>query len=198
MRTFTTWAGTHTCTPAAWAAPTTEEEVAAVVRRARADGKRVKVVGAGHSWSDAALTDGVMVSLDGLDRVVAIDGQRGLATVEAGKRLAAFNDALHDAGAALPIVGSIAAQSLGGLLATGTHGSSLRHGNLSSGIVGMRIVDGRGEVVDLTEGDPRLPGARVGLGALGIVTRVTLRVDRAFTVAEEMTPMPLAAALERL
>lgn len=195
---FTTWGRTHTCTPTAWARPRDEAEVAEVVRSAAARGQRVKALGAGHSWSDAALTDGVMVSLDALDAVTAVDGQRGRVTVQAGKPLHAFNDALASAGLALPIVGSIAAQRLGGLLATGTHGSSLRHGNLSTNIVAMRIVDGHGDVVALEEGDPRLPGARVALGALGIVTEVTLHVDRAFTVAETIEPMPLDAALERL
>ncbi len=198
MKRFTTWGGTHTCTPAEWAHPASEAEVVDVVRRAAAAGRRVKVVGAGHSWSDAALTDGVLVSLDRLARLHAVDLQRGVAVADAGMRLRAFGDALASAGAALPIVGSIAEQSLGGLLATGTHGSSLRHGNLSSGVVGLRLVNGRGEVVELAAGDPRLPGARVGLGALGIVTQVTVRVDRAFTVAEVMEPLSFDAALERL
>jgi L-gulonolactone oxidase len=195
---FETWGRTFTCAPAEWARPTTEAEVVDVVRRATAAGRKVKVVGAGHSWSDMALTDGVVLQLDRLDRRVTVDKQRGLATFEAGIRLHALNDALAAEGLALPIVGSIDQQSLGGLLATGTHGSSLRHGNLSTQIVAMRIVTASGGIWALEEGDPRLPAARVALGAFGVVTQVTLRVDPAFTVAEETLPMSFDAAVAAL
>lgn len=195
---FTTWSKSYQGQPAAVAVPADEAEVVAVVRRAVAAGQRVKVVGAGHSFSDIAVTDGVLVRLDRLCQRVSVDKQRGLATFEAGTRLSDLNDALHAEGLALPIVGSITAQSLGGLLATGTHGSSLQHGNLSTLVAGMRLVTGRGEVLTLDEHDPRLLGARLGLGALGVVTQLTLRVVPAFQVEEEQAPMAFDAAVDAL
>ncbi|MEO8551370.1 MAG: D-arabinono-1,4-lactone oxidase [Kofleriaceae bacterium] len=106
-------------------------------------------------------------------------------TVHAGLRLDALLAALGDA--TLPIVGSISAQSIAGLIATGTHGSSLVHGNLASLVTRLRIVDGNGEVHALDERDPRFEGARVHLGALGVVTAVTLRTEPAFQLAEEVS-----------
>lgn len=194
--TFSNWAGNHVCQPAEWATPTTEDEVVAVVKAAAAAGRRVKVVGAGHSFSALAMTDGVLVSLDKLDRILVVDAQRGVVRVQAGKRLHAFNQTIAAHNLTLPIVGSIAEQSLGGLFATGTHGSSLVHGNLATQIVAMRIVTGTGELLALHEGDERLAGARVNLGALGIVTDLTLKVEPMFTIAEETIPMSFDRALE--
>jgi L-gulono-1,4-lactone dehydrogenase len=158
----------------------------------------VKVVGGAHSWSDCAMTDHTLVSLDAMNRLVKVDKQRAQVTVEGGMRLHALNDALAAEGLALPIVGSIADQSVAGLVATGTHGSSLHHPNLSAHVKSMRLVDGRGGVVDIDAADTRLAGARLALGALGIVTQVTLAVEPAFTVVEEMEPTTFEGAMAAL
>src|SRR5437016_8311221 len=121
MRRFVNWARTASCTPAEFAAPRSEEELAAILRRA----SRVKVVGGAHSWSDAACTEGVLISLDALDRVLSIDDRK--VTVEAGIRLDALNEALAARGLALGVIGSIARQSLAGAISTGTHGSGPRY-----------------------------------------------------------------------
>ena len=73
---FRNWAGNHRCRPAEVARPSTEEEVVELVGRARSEGKRIKVVGAGHSWSDIACTDSIMVSLDALRRIREVDFER--------------------------------------------------------------------------------------------------------------------------
>jgi L-gulono-1,4-lactone dehydrogenase len=150
----------------------------------------VRVVGAGHSWSAIAAPEQIGVTLDNLAGVVGLDEQRQLVTVRAGTRLHALNAALHERGLALPIVGSIAAQSLAGAIATGTHGSSLVHGNLASLVERMRFVDGRGEVQELTR-DP-LDAARVHLGALGVVTELVVRVCPAFRLGETVEAIPIA------
>src|SRR4051812_20968696 len=110
MRRFVNWGRTASCTPALLASPRTEDELRATLRDARTRGLRVKVAGAGHSFSDAACTDGVQVSLDGMSRVLSIGA--GTVTAEAGIRLDALNEALAQRGLALGIVGSIARQSL--------------------------------------------------------------------------------------
>jgi L-gulonolactone oxidase len=189
---FVNWAGTVTSTPATWHEPESVDAIAHAVRQAVERGQTLRVVGAGHSWSAIAAPaeQQVAMSLDRCAGVVDVDGTHA-ATVRGGTRLRDLSAALAARGLALPIVGSIHHQSIAGAIATGTHGSSLRHGNLASLVERLVLVDGRGELVELRAGDPRLAGARVHLGALGVVAEVTLRVEPAFRLAETIESVPL-------
>jgi len=192
------WGHTVATEPREWTTPSTEAEVVALVQRAHAEGQRLRVVGGGHSWSAIAAPEDIGVSLDRVTGLVTVDRPAGRVTVRAGMRLHALLHALDVRGLTLPIVGSIAAQSLAGAIATGTHGSSLQHGNLSSLVEAMRLVDGRGRLVTLAPGDPRLDGARVHLGALGVVTELALRVEPTFALAETVEPIPVERVAEAL
>ncbi len=180
--TASNWAGNQRWLVAERAAPRSTEEVAAIVRHA--DGRRVKAIGAGHSFTAAATTDGVQVSLDAMSRLLDVDADRGRVRVEAGIRLSALNDELAGVGLAMPNLGDIDRQSIAGAIATATHGTGLGLGNLATTVVAMEIVTGTGDVVRLDEhSDPELLRvARVGLGALGIVTEVTLQCVPAFNL----------------
>ncbi|HKA91694.1 MAG TPA: FAD-binding protein, partial [Haliangiales bacterium] len=195
---FVNWSRTVTTAPSTWHEPESEDEIGELVRDAARTGRRMRVVGAGHSWSAIAAPHDMAVSLDRLAGVIALDPAGGTATVRGGTRLHDLNDHLARLGFALPIVGSIADQSIAGAIATGTHGSSLTHGNLSSLVRALRLVTGRGETLDLAAGDARLDGARVHLGALGVVTRVTLPIEPAFRLAETVDNVPVAAAARGL
>jgi FAD/FMN-containing dehydrogenase len=195
---FVNWAGTVRSQPRAWHHPDSVEAVQEVVAGAAAAGRRVKVVGSGHSWSAIAAGEDQALSLGRLARILEVDAAAGTVVVDGGVTLRALNDALAREGLALPILGSIDAQTLSGAIATGTHGSSLRHGNLGTGVVAAELVDGRGERVLIPEGDPRLNGVRVHLGALGVVTRLTLRVVPAFRLQETRRLLPFEQALEEL
>lgn len=181
-RSFRNWAGNQVCLPAEIARPGSPDEVAAIVAGAAERGLRVKAVGAGHSFTAAAMTDGVLLSLDGVNQVESIDRESGRITVGAGMRLFELNEVLDGADLAMPNLGDIAYQSIAGATATATHGTGATLGNLATTIVGMEIVDGRGERIwcDETERPDLLRVARVGVGALGIVTRVTLQCVPAF------------------
>ncbi|HUJ27704.1 MAG TPA: D-arabinono-1,4-lactone oxidase [Myxococcales bacterium] len=183
MKRFVNWARTVSCTPARFARPASEDELREILRASR----RVKVVGAGHSFNGSACTDGTLVSLDGMSRVLACEGDT--VTVEAGIRLDALNHALAQRGLALGIVGSIARQSIAGAIATGTHGSGPRHGSLAAMVRGLRLMLADGSVRDLAPGDELFDAARVSLGALGVVTRVTLQCEPAFALEEIAQPM---------
>lgn len=200
MPLFRNWARTASCRVERFVQPDTEDELVALVKQVAAAGGRLKVVGAGHSWSEAACTDGVLVNLDRLDRVLSVDRERGLFTVEAGIRLHALNEALDAHGLAMPVLGSVCVQSLAGAIATGTHGSAPRKGSLASAVVGLRLVDGTGRVHDVSRStDPDVfDAARVGLGALGVVTRLTLQVTPAFRLEETVEPLPFDEALARI
>lgn len=180
--TYRNWAGNQVCLPAELAKPSSPDEVSAIVARAAAEGLRVKAVGAGHSFTAAAMTDGILMSLDGVAAVESIDTARHQVTVGAGMRLKELNRVLDKAGLAMPNLGDIAYQSIAGAIATATHGTGADLGNLATTIIGMEIVDGAGQRVwcDESEQPELLRVARVGIGALGIVTRVTLQCVPAF------------------
>ena len=196
--TFRNWAGNQVCVPEEILRPGSPTEVAAVVRRAAEGGLPVKAAGSGHSFTDAACTRGVLLSLDRLAAVEAVDTVRHRVTVQAGIRLDALNRRLDAAGLALPNLGDIDRQSLAGATATATHGTGTGLGNLSTTIVGMDIVDGRGELIhcDEHERPDLLRVARVGVGALGIVTRMTLQCVPAFDLHAVETVEPLDGLLD--
>lgn len=197
-RSFVNWARTVRATPARWAEPSDVAGVADVVRRAASDGLRVRVAGSGHSWSALVPTDGVLVSLRRMAAVVAVDRTAGVVRVQAGCTLHALLERLATEGLALPVVGSIDAQQVGGLIATGTHGSGLGYGNLASYVRRMVLVDGRGERVVLEGDDPRLVGGRVHLGRLGVVVEVDLAVVPAFKLRETVTRVRLDAVADTM
>jgi L-gulono-1,4-lactone dehydrogenase len=170
--------------------PAGEDELAAVVAAAR----RVKVAGAGHSFTDIACTDGVMVDLARMNRVLAVDGLD--VTVEAGISIRELGPALAERGLALENQGDVDPQTVAGAISTATHGTGGRFGNLSSRVMGMRVVTASGAVVELREGDDLLAG-RVSLGALGAISSVTLRCVPAFTIHRRDEPQPLDEVLAR-
>src|SRR3954468_22770979 len=155
---WSNWSGGQSCAPAEHVRPGSRAELAAAVARGRA----VRVAGAGHSFSGGVPTDGTLLSLDRLDRVLDVDRASGLVRVEAGIGLRQLVRALHAHGLALPNLGDVDAQSLAGALATGTHGTGVRLGNLSTAVTAMELVlaDGSERVVDA---GGELAAARVGL-----------------------------------
>ena len=195
QRTARNWAGNQRCVPTAVHVPTSVDELADLVRRAAAAGERVKVIGAGHSFTGAAMTDGHLVRLDALDRLLAVDGCD--VAVQAGIRLHALNEQLAGLGLALPNLGDIDRQSIAGAIATATHGTGRGLGNLATGVVAMQLVTGDGRVlrVDASHEPELWRAARVGIGALGIVTEVTLRCVPAFNLHARETIEPLADVL---
>jgi FAD-linked oxidoreductase len=197
---WSNWAGDQGCAPAAIERPRSEEELAAVVAAAAARGQTVRAVGAGHSFTDIACTDGVMVDLAQMGQVLAADPDSGLVTMQAGARLHALGPELAARGLALENQGDIDTQAIAGALATATHGTGLRFGNLSSRVVGMRLVTADGQVHELTaDTDPDgLLAARVSLGALGIASAVTVRCVPLYTLRRLDRPLPLDDVLATL
>jgi L-gulono-1,4-lactone dehydrogenase len=188
---WTNWAGNQSCAPTAIRRPTSEDELVAIVEDAAAAGTRVKCVGAGHSFTPIACTDGVLLDLSGYDRVVAHDPEDRTITVQAGIALSRLSDELDLRGLALENMGDIAYQSIAGATATATHGTGWHFGNISSRIVGVRLIAGDGSIVVAShnENPEVLAAARVGVGALGIVSTVTIQAVRAFRLHAIEEPM---------
>jgi L-gulono-1,4-lactone dehydrogenase len=160
-----------------------------------AGARRVKVAGAGHSFTDIACTDGLMIDLSHMHRVLGVEGNE--VTVEAGITIRELGPALAERGLALENQGDVDAQTIAGAISTATHGTGGRFANISSQVTGVRLVGAGGEVVELREGDDLL-AARVSLGALGAISAVTLRCVPAFTIHRIDEPVPLDEVLARL
>ncbi len=198
MTRFINWARTHHSAPASWESPRTAPEIADVLARARRAKQRVRPVGSGHSWSSIAVPEDVALDLTNMRQVVEIDAARRTARVQGGIQLSELNEALDRVGLAVPILGSISAQTITGAISTGTHGSSLVHGNLSSLVEELTVVTPNGETHTLSAGDPRLEAARVSLGALGVITEILLRVAPAFILIGEVETLPIERVAEDL
>jgi xylitol oxidase len=174
------WAGNVTFAAQQVHRPSTTDEL----RRLVAGSSRVRALGTAHSFSRVADTGGELVSVAGLPPAVSIDRTRGTATVAAGIRYGELVGRLHEAGYGLPGMASLPHISVAGACATATHGSGNRIGNLATAVSGMELVTADGTLLTLTREDERFPGAVVGLGALGIVTSLTLDLVPAFDVAQ--------------
>jgi L-gulonolactone oxidase len=192
------WSGEQRCAPERIERPQSEDAVAEAVASAVAEGRRVRVSASGHSFTDIACTDDVMLRLDGLDRVISAEGE--LVEVEAGITLHRLGAELADRGLAMENQGDIDRQQLAGALCTATHGTGAGFPNLSAQVVGLRLVTGDGEVHDVSEeADAELfRAARVSLGVLGVITRVKLRCVPLFTLRRLDLPRSLDETLEAL
>src|SRR5690606_31528608 len=141
-------AGNQTCHPGVVSTPRTAADVVELVERARHQGRRVKAVGAGHSYTGIAVTDGVQVDPAGLSGVITVDRERRRVRVGAGTPLHVLNPALETLGLALPNLGDIDRQSIAGAISTGTHGTGAALQGIAAAVTGLTIVIADGSVVE--------------------------------------------------
>ena len=171
--TFENWSHTITFQPRRFCRPRTEAEVVTIVKDALATKTHVRTQGAGHSFAQLLPTRDTLLTLDDLSVPITVDGHR--ATVPGGIRLKNLIPELRARGLGLKNLGSITEQSIAGAFSTGTHGTGVGLGAISTQVVGMQLVDGHGDLRTITEHDAEhLSAARINVGALGIITQVTL------------------------
>jgi FAD-linked oxidoreductase len=194
------WAGNQRATPRRVLTPRSADEVAAAVTAAAEEGLTVRMAGTGHSFTGAALTEGVLLRPEGLTALRAVDAPRGLVTAEAGMTLKTFNEHLAAHGLALANMGDIQEQTLAGATQTATHGTGREAAGLVSQIAGLEMVLADGTTVTCSrDRRPELfDAARAGLGALGIVTAITWHTVPAFVLRAREEPMRWDEVLERL
>ncbi|MEU0545637.1 D-arabinono-1,4-lactone oxidase [Nocardia sp. NPDC005978] len=194
------WAGDQSCSPASIAAPGSPEEVATVLARAEAAGHTVRVAGSGHSFTETVLTDGTLMRLNKLDKILSVDRATGLVRAEAGITLNAASTALHPLGLAFPNLGDIDVQSIAGATATATHGTGAKLQNLSAALHSVELMLADGSRVELNEQtDPDgWRAARVNVGALGVVTEVTMQMVPSFVLEGVERPEPVEDVLADL
>ena len=194
------WAGNVTAHPAEVQHVSSPEGVAAAVRRAASRGLAVRVAGSGHSFAPLVATDGLMLHVDGLSGVVGVDLERRRVRVRSGTPLHVLNPALHELGLALPNLGDIDRQTISGAIATGTHGTGARLQGIAAAVCGLTLVLADGSVLDCSaEVEPDvLAAARIGLGALGVVTEVELQCVPAFRLHAKESVARLSELLPTL
>ena len=199
-RRWRNWSGEQRCRPLRIARPRTREGLILTLIEANEAERRIKVAGSGHSFTGAALTDGTMVQIDLLDRILELDRPSGLVKVEAGIGLGELNRRLDQRGLALESLGDIDRQTLAGSISTATHGTGKRFRNLSSQVVSMELVGADGTLRELSESsDPEgWRAARVGIGALGAIYSVTLQTVTNFRIDRTDRARPLADVLAGL
>jgi L-gulonolactone oxidase len=197
---WSNWDGRQVCAPASIEHPASAAELSAALERAAQSSQRVRVAGSGHSFTGLVRTDGMLVTLERMNRVLDVDRASGLVKVEAGITLHRLNEELDLHGLALENLGDIDVQSIAGATATGTHGTGARLRNLSSQIVALELMLADGSIVSLdAAADPDgWRAARVSLGALGVVTSLTLQTVPAFRLRGVDGPAPLEPTLGRL
>ena len=162
-------------------------------------GRRVRAAGARHSFSPIGATDGTLVVMDQLSAIVGIDREAGTVMVEAGVRYADLAPALHDEGLALHNLASLPHLSVGGAIATSTHGSGVGNQSLAGAVVAMDVVTASGDIERIERGTDLGSAAIVGLGAFGVVARVSFRVEPTFDVAQDVfIDLPFDAGVEHL
>ncbi|HLZ23430.1 MAG TPA: D-arabinono-1,4-lactone oxidase [Ktedonobacterales bacterium] len=177
-RQWRNWSGSVRCAPRELARPTSLDELARMVGAYGRAGRHVRVVGAGHSFTPLVQTDDVLLTLDGIQGIEAVDAERGTVRVLGGTQLKRLGDELLERGLAQENLGDIDVQSIAGAISTGTHGTGVGFGTLATQVAGLTLVTASGEVVECSE--ERNPdvfkAAQVSLGALGVLAAVTLRV----------------------
>jgi xylitol oxidase len=189
----TNWAGNITFRAATVHHPESVPELRRIVAAAR----HIRALGSGHSFNTIADSPGDLVSLAALPSTVDIDTDRSTLTVGGGVRYGEMTGRLHAAGYALHNLGSLPHISVAGACATGTHGSGT--GSLATAVSAVELVTADGDLVRLDRTDARFPGSVVALGALGIVTALTLDIQPSYELTQSLyVGLPLQVAAERL
>ncbi|WP_406220313.1 D-arabinono-1,4-lactone oxidase [Streptomyces decoyicus] len=193
------WAGNVTARPARSVAPASTEELAAAVRAAAEDGLTVKAVGSGHSFTPAAATDGLLVRPDRLTGIRRVDREAGTVTVAAGTPLKRLNETLAAHGLSLANMGDIMEQTVSGAAATGTHGTGRDSASIAAQITALELVTADGSVLTCSaeENPDVFASARLGLGALGVVSELTFAVEPEFLLTAREEPMAFDEVTDR-
>lgn len=176
------WAGNFVYRTTGLQMPETVAHVQALVQH----NAKVKVLGTRHSFNHIADGDGIHLTLQKLNRVVSLDGNQGTVTVEGGIRYGELGSFLYENGFGLHNLASLPHISVAGACATATHGSGVKNGNLATAVSAIELITANGDAITLTRDDEAFYGAVVGLGALGILSKLTVEIEPTYTVRQDL------------
>jgi hypothetical protein len=197
------WGRTARCQPEFSFFPERVEDLIQIVQFARERGKRIRVVGSGHSWSGLVPTDGVLVYIQGLNNVSMdlSDDSHPRVVIESGATVKEVNDVLEAQGYALPLNVVLESVRFGGLIATGSHGSGWNNPTLSDLVYAIELVDASGQIRKFQAGidsDEVMNAVRLNLGMFGIMVRITMDVQKSWIVHAQDQCLPINHVLEDL
>ncbi|KAK6184200.1 hypothetical protein SNE40_006714 [Patella caerulea] len=198
---FTNWATTYSCHPELYFEPETTEEISQILAFAQKKGKKVKVIGNGHSPSDLACTTDYMISLKRYNHVIKIDKERGLVNVQGGCLIKDLNEKILPAnGLAFSVQGTVSELTAAGVISTGTHGTGADMGIISSSVVELDLMTASGEILTISkdQNSDLFPAATVSLGSLGVILHVTFQCEPAFNLEQKQFPEKLDNVLKNL
>ena len=197
---WSNWAGNQQTGSVLVSKPQTESELQQVVQNAQTSGRRVKAVGSGHSFTAIAVAEEVLVDLSKYDEILAIDKINQTVTVQSGIQLSKLNQALYENSLAMQNLGDIAYQTIAGAISTSTHGTGAKFTGIANQVVALRVVLADSSIVECSanKNAELFSCARVGLGAIGLISTVTLKVVPAFNLAVIEEPMRLDEVLQNL
>lgn len=199
-RNWQNWSGVVKFSPAEIRTPSSLDEIVQIVKDCHITGRKLRVVGSGHSFTRLVETDSVLLSLDAYTGLESVDREVCTATVRAGTKIKALGELLYQHGLAQENLGDIDVQSIAGAISTGTHGTGINFGSIATQVVGLTLVVGDGRVIACSETENRewFKAAQVSLGALGVIVGVTLRLLPTYTMRVEVRKKSLAECLTNL
>ena len=193
------WVGNQSFVAAHMASPKSEDEISTLVRAATSQGKSVRCAGSGHSFTPVVATSGLLLSLQDYQGITHVDQQRKRVSVKAGTKLNTITRFLKEAGYSLTNQGDIDSQAIAGALATGTHGTGTTLGNLSSQVVGMKIIRPDGSVMEVSDTNnlDLLHATQVNIGMFGVISEMTLQMSDAYWLHDRVWREDFESLMER-
>ncbi|MEM6800432.1 MAG: D-arabinono-1,4-lactone oxidase [Bacteroidota bacterium] len=176
------WSGSVQWHPQSIEKPDSEAEIQQIVRKAAEKEQKIRVIGTGHSFTRLCQTEDILISLDNYQGLIEVDRESARVRVKAGTKLSYLGDLLYEQGLAMENLGDIDVQSIAGTISTGTHGTGTAFGTISTQVKALKFVNGKGELISCSEEENQdlFKAAQVSLGALGIITEVSLQCIPAY------------------
>lgn len=181
------WAENVQWNPYQIAYPSSEDDIKELVLKALNNTKKIRVIGTGHSFTSLCVTDETLVSLDNYQGIVSVNKDTLQVTVKAGTKLRLLGELLFNEGLAMENLGDVDVQSIAGTISTGTHGTGINFGSISTQITALKFVNGKGEIQEcsVTKNVELFKACQVSLGCLGIITQVTIQCVPAYKLKLE-------------
>ena len=175
------WSGSFLNKPEKILYPRNENDIVKIIKHCNYTGKKMGIIGAGHSFTPLAVTNGILVSLQHLSGIEKIDYEKKRITILGGTTLTDLGKNLHKHGLTMENLGDINLQTIAGAVSTGTHGSGINFGNLSTQITELTLITPQGDklLISANENSHLFEAARLSLGLLGVITKVEIKVIKA-------------------